>query len=87
MDEEKIEKNKRKLFDRLRKLNKKTSEENLKELEDLFRYKSRGEGKLSAEFCITELEITMEQLTEVYNDISDQINCPIKYVKENKIRK
>ena len=79
--EEKIEKNKRKLFDRLRKLNRTTSEEELKKLEELFRQKSKGEGKLSAEFCLTGLEITMDQLMEIYNEISDRTNCPFKYAK------
>lgn len=79
--EEKIEKNRRKLFDRLRKLNRTTSEEELKKLEELFRQKSKGEGKLSAEFCLTGLEITMDQLMEIYNEISDRTNCPFKYAK------
>jgi hypothetical protein len=84
--EEKTDKNKRKLFDNLRKLNNMTSEGKLKELEELFRQKSKGEGKLSAEFCLTGLEILMDRLMEVYNDTSDRINCPIKYrkVDENK---
>lgn len=79
--EEKIEKNRRKLFDNLRKLNNMTSEGKLKELEELFRQKSKGEGKLSAEFCLTGLEILMDRLMEVYNDTSDRINCPFKYAK------
>lgn len=54
--EEKIEKNRRKLFDNLRKLNNMTSEGKLKELEELFIQKSKGEDKLSAEFCLTGLE-------------------------------
>ena len=79
-DEEKIEKHKKKLFDRLRKLNKATSEEKLRELEELLGQKSKGEGKLSAGFCLTGLELTI--LMEVFNDISDQTNCPVKYTKE-----
>jgi hypothetical protein len=82
--EEKIEKNKRKLFDNLRKLNNMTSEGKLKELEELFRQKSKGEGKLSTEFCLTGLEILMDRLMEVYNDTSDRINCPFKYTKVEK---
>ena len=58
-----------------------TSEGRLKEFEELFMQRSRGEGKLSAEFCLTGLEITMDRLMEVYNDISDQTDCPFKYVK------
>lgn len=83
MNDEKTEKQKKKLFDRLRRLNKVTSEEKLKELEELLRQKSKGEGKISAEFCLTGLEITMDQLIKVYNDISDQTSCPFKYTKVN----
>ena len=81
-DTEKIDKQKRKLFDRLRKLNKITSEEKLRELDELLTQKSKGGGKLSPQFCLTGLELTMDQLMEVFNDISDQTNCPVKYVKE-----
>ncbi len=77
--EEKIEKNKRKLFDRLRKLNKTTSEEELKKLENMFRQKPEY-----SEFCLTGLEITMDQLMEIYNEISDETNCPFKYAKVEK---
>lgn len=88
IDGEKIEKQKKKLFDRLKKLNKATSEEKLKELEELFEQKSKGGGKLSEEFCLTGLELIMDRLIDVYNDISDQANCPVKYVKEEvRIRK
>jgi hypothetical protein len=83
MDEEKIERNKKKLFDRLRKLNSMTSEEKLKELEGLFMQKSEVEGKdkLPSGFCLTGIEILMDRLIEVYNDTSDQMNCPFKYAK------
>lgn len=82
MRNEKIDKQKKKLFDRLRKLNQITSEEKLKELEKMFKQKSKGEGKLSTEFCITGLELTLDRLIEVFNDINDQTNCPIKYTKQ-----
>lgn len=81
MNEEKIEKNKRKLFDRLRRLNSMTSKGKLIEFEELFRQKCQSEVKLSADFCLTGLEVTIDRLMEVYNDISDQTNCPLKYVK------
>lgn len=81
IDIEKIDKQKKKLFDRLRKLNKITSEEKLKELDELFTQKSKGEGKLTREFCMTGLELTLDELMEVFNDISDQTNCSVKYVK------
>ena len=74
--EEKIEKQRRKLFDRLRKLNRTTSEEELKKLEDMFRQKPEY-----SEFCLTGLEITMDQLMKIYNEISDKTNCPFKYAK------
>lgn len=81
VEAEKINIQKKKLFDRLRKLNKATSEDKLKELDELFEQKSKGNGKLSEEFCLTGLELTMDRLIEVYNDISDRANCPVKYVK------
>ncbi len=77
--EEKIEKNRHKLFDRLRKLNRNTSEEELKKLEDMFKQKSKYPG-----LCLTGLEITMDRLIDVYNEISDQIDCPVKYTKVKK---
>jgi hypothetical protein len=77
--EDKIDKNKRKLFDRLRKLNKTTSEEELKKLEDTFRQKHEY-----SEFCLTGLEITMDRLMEIYNEISGETNCPFKYAKVEK---
>ena len=77
--EEKIEKNKRKLFDRLRKLNKTTSKEESKKLENMFRQKPEYSG-----FCLTGLEITMDRLMEIYNEISDETNCPFKYAKVEK---
>ena len=80
--DEKIEGNSKKLFDRLRKLNKATSDEELKKLEEEFAQKSKY-GK----FCLTGLEITIDRLMDVYNDISDKTNCPIKYVKETVKRK
>lgn len=79
---DKIERQKKKLFDRLRKLNNATSEDKLKELEELFRQKSKEESKgVSKEFCLTGIELTMDQLMEVFNDISDETNCPFKYTK------
>lgn len=74
--EEKIEKQRRKLFERLKKLNRITSEEELKKLEDMFRQKSKY-----SEFCLTGLEITMDQLMDIYNEISDKTSCPFKYAK------
>jgi len=81
MNDEKIEKQTKKLFDRIRRLSKTASEEKLKELDELFKQKSKGEGKISAEFCLTGLEITMDQLMDVYNDISNRTNCPFKYAR------
>lgn len=60
MNDEKTEKQKKKLLDRLRRLNRATSEEKLKGLEEMFIQKSKCEGKLSADFCMTGLEITMD---------------------------
>jgi hypothetical protein len=74
--EEKLEKNRKKLFDRLRKLNRTTSEDELKKLEDMIRQKPG-----SSELCLTGLEITMDRLMKIYNEISDQTNCPVKYTK------
>ncbi len=74
--EEKIDKQRRKLFDRLKKLNKTTSEEELKKLEDIFKHKPEH-----VEFCLTGLEITMDRLVKIYNEISDQTDCPFKYTK------
>lgn len=74
--EEKIDKQRQKLFDRLRKLNRTTSEEELKKLEDMLRQKPKY-----SELCLTGLEITMDRLMEIYNEISDQTNCPFKYAK------
>lgn len=82
IEAEKVKKQKKKLFDRLRKLNKVTSEEKLKEIEELFGQKSKGDGKLSGEFCLTGLELTIDRLMKVYNDISDQTNFPVKYIKD-----
>lgn len=82
IETEKIKTQKKKLFDRLRKLNKVTSEEKLKELGELFRQKSKGDGKLSGEFCLTGLELTIDRLMKVYNDISDRTNHPVKYIKD-----
>lgn len=76
MEDKKIEKDRKKLFDRLRRLNKITSDEELKKLEGWFVQKPKY-GK----FCLTGLEITIDQLMDVYNDIRDQTDCPIKYVK------
>ena len=77
--EEKIEKQRKKLFERLRKLNRITSEEELKKLEDMFKQKPEYSN-----FCLTGLEINMDQLMNIYNEISDKINCPSKYVKIKK---
>ncbi len=77
--EEKIEKHRRKLFDRLRKLNRNTSEEELKKLEDMLKQQSKY-----SELCLTGLEITMDRLIDIYNEISDQIDCPVKYTKVKK---
>ncbi len=74
--EGKIEKQRQKLFDRLRKLNRITSEDELKKLEDMFRQKPEY-----SEFCFTGLEITMDQLMNTYNEISDKTDCHIKYAK------
>jgi hypothetical protein len=72
----KIEKDRKKLFDRLRKLNKITSEEELKKLEKMFEQKPKY-----GSFCLTGIEITLDQLIGIYNDISERTNCPVKYVK------
>ena len=77
--EEKIEKQRKKLFDRLRKLNRITSEEELKKLEDMFNQKPEY-----SKLCLTGLEISMDRLIEIYNEISDKIDCPSKYAKIKK---
>lgn len=83
VEAEKIQIQKKKLFDRLRKLNKATSEEKLKELDELFGQKFKGDGKPSGEFCLTGLELVIDRLMKVYNDISDRTTCPVKYVKDD----
>lgn len=74
--EEKLEKNRKKLFDRLRKLNRAASEDELKKLGEMFRQQSE-----TSELCLIGLEITMDRLMKIYNEISDQTNCPLKYTK------